>query len=63
VDIDAAEIDKLGSLPDLAIRADAKQFLIALLEKTNSLQNQDRADWLRRCQDWKKRYDRCPAGI
>lgn len=55
VDIDAAEIAKLGDLPDLRFHCDAGDFIHALLSAT---EQDDFAfpAWLARCRDWQRRY-------
>ncbi|MDD3213593.1 MAG: thiamine pyrophosphate-binding protein [Eubacteriales bacterium] len=56
VDIDAAELKKPLIHIELPIQADAKDFLLRMLEKTDSLSAPDRAAWLERCAAWKKDY-------
>lgn len=58
VDIDPAELRKFS--PDMkiakAIVADAKDFLGAMLEQKRKFSTTERAEWLSRCADWKRRY-------
>ena len=56
VDIDQAEIDKLGSHIDVPVRADALAFIAGLLERSATLTTVDRQAWLDRCTEWKVRY-------
>ena len=56
VDIDQAEIDKLGSHIDVPVRADALAFIAGLLERSATLTRIDRQAWLDRCTEWKVRY-------
>jgi acetolactate synthase-1/2/3 large subunit len=56
VDIDAAEIAKLGALPALAIEANAEDFLLALAGAVNQPFLADYTDWIARCTFWKSRY-------
>lgn len=56
VDIDQAEISKLGDLPDLAIHADAGEFIRELLDALDRFSDFDYADWISRCTVWKDRY-------
>jgi acetolactate synthase-1/2/3 large subunit len=56
VNIDQAEIDKLGGIIDVPVVADAKAFIAAMLAETARLQRKDRTTWLTRCADWKVRY-------
>jgi acetolactate synthase I/II/III large subunit len=57
VDVDRAELKKLGKLNiDVPVWADAKAFLGALLDAVSDLQPRDRAGWLGRCREWKARY-------
>lgn len=56
VDIDPAEVGKLGSKVDLPVVADAKAFVRGFLERAHTIAPMDRAWWLRRCTDWKHSY-------
>jgi acetolactate synthase-1/2/3 large subunit len=56
VDVDAAELRKMGSTIDLPVLADARAFLEELLRQKDSIRPRDRADWMARCRDWKTRY-------
>jgi acetolactate synthase-1/2/3 large subunit len=56
VDVDPAEIRKLNMAVDVAVVADAKRFLTALLSELAGLAPCDRSDWIGRCQAWKARY-------
>ena len=56
VNIDAAEIHKLGSIIDVAVEADAKRFLETMLAWRDEIQPRDRAPWLERCRQWRTRY-------
>jgi acetolactate synthase I/II/III large subunit len=56
VNIDQAEIDKLGGIIDVPVVADAKAFIDAMLVETARVEHKDRTPWLRRCVDWKVRY-------
>jgi acetolactate synthase I/II/III large subunit len=55
VDVDAAEIDKLDMDVDIAIEADAGEFIDALAGVPRN-DSADIAPWLVRCADWKHRY-------
>jgi acetolactate synthase-1/2/3 large subunit len=55
VDIDSAEIAKLGDLVDLAFVADAKDFISTMLLESGS-QLFSYPDWVRQCSVWKDRY-------
>jgi len=55
VDIDAAEIAKLGPV-DVAAAFDAKVFLTELLNQKQSIAVSDRQEWRTRVSDWKVRY-------
>lgn len=55
VDIDSAEIGKLGDLVDLAFVADAKDFISSMLLELGS-QRYAYPDWVRQCSVWKDRY-------
>jgi len=57
IDIDAAEIDKLGNIPALRIVADAAAFISQLSEAISAYPQQpDYGQWIERCNDWKQRY-------
>lgn len=55
VDIDAAEIEKLGDMPDQAFVCDAGAFIDGLLATTQSL-SLDYSAWRTRCTGWKNKY-------
>jgi acetolactate synthase-1/2/3 large subunit len=56
INIDEAEIRKLGKLVDLPVAADARSFLAALLSLRNEIGMKERAPWMERCRDWRERY-------
>ncbi len=56
VNIDPAEIVKLGSSIDLAIAADAGRFIQELMALQGTVQVRDRGTWLTRCRAWQSRY-------
>jgi acetolactate synthase-1/2/3 large subunit len=56
VNIDPAEIQKLGPAIDLAIAADARLFIKEMLALHGSIQIRDRNAWLERCRTWQARY-------
>lgn len=56
VNIDPAEIDKLGAVIDVGIVSDAGTFIDDLLERAASLAGGDHAEWRARCAEWKQRY-------
>jgi acetolactate synthase-1/2/3 large subunit len=57
VDIDHAEIEKLGDLPDFAVCCDAKSFLeLMLAQHVASAGREGKEEWLRACQLWKGKY-------
>jgi acetolactate synthase-1/2/3 large subunit len=56
VDIDAAEIDKLGDMPDLKVVSDAKAFITQLSQVAANRPQPDYADWIVRCTAWKQKY-------
>jgi acetolactate synthase I/II/III large subunit len=68
VDIDAAELAKMGDSIHCKVRADAGAFLRALLARKDEIQVFDRSAWKGRCAAWKSRYPlvldehRRPAG-
>ncbi len=56
VNIDEAEIRKLGEVIDLGVPADAKTFLSELLSLRSELKPRDRTPWMERCCHWQVRY-------
>ena len=56
VDVDPAELAKLGPIVELPIQADAKRFLRALLDGIGALSATDRSSWSLRCKAWKEQY-------
>ena len=54
VDIDQAEIDKLGDAIDQGYVADLGQLVPDMLER--DAEPSMRADWLKKCESWKARY-------
>ncbi len=55
VDVDAAEIAKLGKV-DVAAAVDAGHFLAEFLKHKDNLRAVDRTAWKARVQEWKQRY-------
>jgi acetolactate synthase-1/2/3 large subunit len=56
VDIDAAEIRKLGARADLSFVSDAKVFIRHLLAAILSDRPAPKAAWVERCREWKSKY-------
>lgn len=58
VDVDAAELAKFDGVESFALRiqSDAKAFVEALTPLAKAQKPRDRAAWLARCVEWKKRY-------
>jgi acetolactate synthase-1/2/3 large subunit len=56
VNIDEAEIRKLGAIIDVPVAADAKGFIQELLSRRATIETRDRSAWLERCRDWRERY-------
>jgi acetolactate synthase-1/2/3 large subunit len=56
VDIDGEELRKFNPPLDLSIQADAREFLTELLAQSKNQAPVSVAPWLRRCNDWKRRY-------
>ena len=56
VDVDEAEIGKLGDLVDLAFVADAKLFVSALLRELESEGPSSYPAWVDQCSVWKEKY-------
>jgi acetolactate synthase-1/2/3 large subunit len=56
VDIDAAEIVKLGDMPDLKVVSDAKAFITQLCQFAANSPRPDYTEWIARCTAWKQKY-------
>jgi len=56
VDIDKAEMEKLGDLPDMAVVCDARAFIDGLLEQFGEQEVFDYSDWVKRCALWRTMY-------
>jgi acetolactate synthase-1/2/3 large subunit len=56
VDIDAAEIDKLGDMPNLKVVSDAKAFITSLSAAAAARPQSTYAEWIARCTAWKDTY-------
>jgi acetolactate synthase-1/2/3 large subunit len=56
VDVDAAELAKLGEHVQTPICADAGVFMREMLHQSGSIDRIDRGRWHTRCNEWKKRY-------
>ncbi len=56
VDADQAELNKLSSVFQQSICADAGDFLREVERQAKDIQKRDRSAWRARCLDWKKRY-------
>ncbi len=56
VDIDPAELAKMGDSIQHKICCDAGDFIRALLARRSGIKPRDRSAWLNRCEQWKTRY-------
>ncbi len=57
VDIDRVEFKKSSFRPDLAICADAKAFMVEMINQLEEMNAPiDVSNWLTRCQQWKAKY-------
>ena len=56
VNIDLSEIDKLKSIIDLPICADARLFIQKFIKNSNRIEERNRSAWVAKCLDWKKKY-------
>lgn len=56
VDIDAAELRKLGDAVDVAVCADAKRFITGMSRRLSAVVPRDRSPWDARCREWKTKY-------
>lgn len=56
VDIDAHQLHQQAIKPDIAIQADAAEFLAVLLSEFRAEPLEIKPEWLAACNDWKLRY-------
>ncbi len=56
VDVDPAELRKMGDTITLPVRADAKAFMREMIAQRAAIQPRDRSAWVRRCLEWKAKY-------
>jgi acetolactate synthase I/II/III large subunit len=56
VDIDPTELKKMGDTIHFPICADAGDFMREMLTQSAKIEKKDRAEWKRRCADWRQRY-------
>jgi acetolactate synthase-1/2/3 large subunit len=56
VDVDAAELAKMGDSVHIPIMADARDFIREFRAQLARIDPRDRSPWLRRCEEWKRRY-------
>lgn len=56
VDIDETEIRKIGTVIDVPVVADAKNFLNEFINKLNVVKQKDRSLWMLKCKEWKEKY-------
>jgi acetolactate synthase I/II/III large subunit len=56
VDIDAAELRKMGGTIDVPVCADARAFIAALTRELGTMKARDRRAWQERCRDWQRKY-------
>jgi acetolactate synthase-1/2/3 large subunit len=56
VDVDPSEIRKMKTPIHLPVCADAGDFLREFLRQSDRVERKPRADWLRRCREWKAKY-------
>ncbi len=56
VNIDPAEIHKVGNIIDIPIPADAGLFIRQLCKQSTRIQPRNRSNWDKRCREWKDKY-------
>lgn len=56
VDVDENEMNKKSVHPELKVVADAGSFIRALLDRIDEIQEVDRVDWIRHCDEMKEKY-------
>ena len=57
VDIDKYEMEKESVKPCLKIHCDAKQFIMAVLERKELIDSSDRREWIDKCDHYRQNYD------
>lgn len=63
VDVDASELskyNKFGMNVDIAINADARDFLRAIISQIDVMEKKDLSKWKSRVTEWKRKYPICP---
>ena len=56
VDVDPGEIRKMSMPIDVAVCADAKDFIRAFLQQSDKVIRKDRSRWLTKCKEWQAKY-------
>ena len=56
VNIDLAEMKKIGTTLDVEIMTDVSLFIRGIVESANAITPRDHSAWLARCQEWKEKY-------
>ena len=56
VDADPHEIRKMGMKIDLPVACDALEFIVEMLKRKYNVKDNGRAEWLKRCKNWQKKY-------
>ena len=56
VDIDPAELGKMGDTIHFPICADAGEFMRAMLSHASCIEKKERSGWKQQCADWRNRY-------
>jgi acetolactate synthase-1/2/3 large subunit len=56
VNIDEAEIRKLGKSIDIPVAANVSLFIDEMLKQSGDVRKKDLAPWLSRCNEWKQKY-------
>jgi len=56
VDIDPAELAKMGGVIHVPVCADAGDFMREMLAQQHKIARKPRAEWKQRCADWRTRY-------
>ena len=56
VDIDAAELRKMGDTIDVPVHADVKDFIVEMTRQLDAVQPRDRSDWNAHWREWQTKY-------
>ena len=56
VDIDSAELRKMGNTIDISVCADVRRFIVEMIRQLDRVRPRDRSAWDRRWREWQTKY-------